>query len=88
MGLLLLLLLLLLRFACMPSAQCTLCLVRTHANVRRSPCRSRVPPRFPLPPRRVVLTVIFVLEGSVGGHILKSGLRVLATTSAGLLGVG
>lgn len=36
----------------------------------------------------VVVTVAVVLESAVGGLVLKSGLRVIGTAGAGLLGVG
>ena len=39
-------------------------------------------------PRRIVVTVAVVLESAVGGLVLKSGLRIAGTATAGLLGVG
>lgn len=58
----------------------------------RSPSPLHIPPIHTSihPPihRRVVVTVAVILESAVGGLVLKSGLRILATCTAGLLGVG
>lgn len=43
---------------------------------------------LPCPPHPPLAAVAVVLESAVGGLVLKSGLRVIGTVGAGLLGVG
>ena len=43
---------------------------------------------LPLSPRSRALPVAVILESAVGGLVLKSGLRTLGTSLAGLLGMG